>query len=120
MQEVADAVKYIEGCNASYITDRKLALLQCTSSYPTPDDDVNLAAMLTLKNEFGLPVGYSDHTLGSEAIEVAVAMGAEIIEKHFTDTREGKTFRDHLTALTKCEVKKSLAKMSRIWLQRFK
>lgn len=114
LAEVASAVKFIEKCNASYISDRKLALLQCTSSYPTPDEDVNLAAMQSLKNEFGLPVGYSDHTIGSDAIEAAVAMGAEIIEKHFTDTREGKTFRDHMIALTSEEIKKSLSKMSRI------
>lgn len=116
LDEVANAVEYIKKCDIAYITDRKLALLQCTSSYPTPDEDVNLAAMLTLKNEFGLPVGYSDHTLGSDAIEVAVAMGAEIIEKHFTDTREGKTFRDHMIALTSDEVKASLSNMSRIAL----
>ncbi len=116
LDEVDSAVKYIEKCDASYITDRKLALLQCTSSYPTPDEDVNLAAMLTLKKEFGLPVGYSDHTLGSEAIEAAVGMGAEIIEKHFTDTRVNKTFRDHMIALTSDEVKASLIRMSRISL----
>ena len=61
-----------------------MALLQFTSTYPTPDDDANLDAMLTLRSEFGLPVGYSDHTLGSDAIEAAVALGAQIIEKHFT------------------------------------
>lgn len=114
LDEVAGAVQYIEKCDVSYILDRKLALLQCTSSYPTPDEDANLAAMLTLKSEFGLPVGYSDHTLGSDAIEAAVAMGAEIIEKHFTDTREEKMFRDHLIALTKDEVQETLRKMLRI------
>ena len=56
-------------------------------SYPTPDEDANIKAMLTLKSEFGLPVGYSDHTLGTDAI-LAVSLGAEIIEKHFTDSRE--------------------------------
>ena len=116
LTEVASAIEYIKKCDSSYISDKKLALLQCTSSYPTPDEDVNLAAMQTLKNEFGLPVGYSDHTIGSHAIEAAVAMGAEIIEKHFTDTREGKTFRDHMIALTSEEVKKSLSTMSRIAL----
>ena len=116
LSEVTGAVEYIKKCDLSYITDKKLALLQCTSSYPTPDEDVNLAVMQTLKNKFGLPVGYSDHTIGSNAIEAAVAMGAEIIEKHFTDTREGKTFRDHMIALTSEEVKKSLSTISRISL----
>ena len=114
LSEVESAVSYIEKCNPSYIAERKLALLQCTSSYPTPDEDANIGAMLTLRSEFGLPVGYSDHTLGNEAIEAAVAVGAEIIEKHFTDTRDGKTFRDHLIALTKDEVQETLSRMSRI------
>lgn len=114
MKEVANAVSYIEKCNPTYISERKLALLQCTSAYPTSDADANIGAMLALKSEFGLPVGYSDHTLGSDAIEAAVALGAEVIEKHFTDTRKGKTFRDHLIALTRDEVQESLRKMSRI------
>ncbi len=114
LNEVEDAVAYIEKCDGSYISEKKLALLQCTSSYPTPDEDANIDAMVTLRNEFGLPVGYSDHTLGSDAIEIAVALGAEIIEKHFTDTREGKTFRDHLIALTSDEVQASLERMARI------
>jgi N,N'-diacetyllegionaminate synthase len=111
MKEVANAVSYIEKCNSTYISEGKLALLQCTSSYPTPDEDANIGAMLSLKSEFGLPVGYSDHTLGSNAIEVAVSAGAEIIEKHFTDSREGKIFRDHLIALTKDEIQETLDRM---------
>ena len=114
LNEVSDAVEFIDSCDSSYINDKKLALLQCTSAYPTPDQDANIEAMLTLKSEFGLPVGYSDHTLGSDAIEIAVALGAEIIEKHFTDTREGKSFRDHLIALTRDEVKSTLHQMRRI------
>jgi len=114
LAEVEEAVEFINRCDNRYINDRKLALLQCTSSYPTPYEDANINAMLTLKQEFGLPVGYSDHTLGSLAIETAVAMGAEIIEKHFTDTREGKTFRDHKVSLTTNEVKLTLERMSQI------
>ena len=114
LSEVEDAVRFVETCDETYASHRKLALLQCTSAYPTPDEDANINAMLTLKKEFGLPVGYSDHTLGSDAIEVAVALGAEIIEKHFTDTREGKTFRDHKVSLTREEVQETLIRMNRI------
>ena len=114
LREIASAVEYIESCNPSYIKERKLALLQCTSSYPTPDQDANINAMLSMKHEFGLPIGYSDHTLGPEAIEIAVSMGAEIIEKHFTDNRDGKTFRDHLISLTRDEVIDVLKKIERI------
>jgi N-acetylneuraminate synthase/N,N'-diacetyllegionaminate synthase len=116
MKEVSNAVSYIEKCNPTYISERKLALLQCTSCYPTPDADANIGAMLALKSEFGLPVGYSDHTLGSDGIEVAVSVGAEIIEKHFTDSRDGKTFRDHLIALTKDEIQEALDRMRHIKL----
>ncbi len=61
-----------------------ITLLHCTTNYPTPFNDVNLKAMLTLKEEFGFKVGYSDHTLGGEVAVAAVALGAEVIEKHFT------------------------------------
>lgn len=64
--------------------DRKIVLLQCNTEYPTPMQDVNLRAMLGLQREFGCPVGYSDHTQGIEIAVAAAALGAVIIEKHFT------------------------------------
>jgi N-acetylneuraminate synthase/N,N'-diacetyllegionaminate synthase len=63
---------------------KEIALLHCTTNYPCPYDSVNLKAMDTLKNAFGLEVGYSDHTTGIEVPVAAVARGAVIIEKHFT------------------------------------
>ena len=66
------------------ISKEKLTILHCTSSYPCPYGDANLKAMLTLKAAFGSDVGYSDHTLGRDISVAAVAMGATIIEKHFT------------------------------------
>jgi N,N'-diacetyllegionaminate synthase len=62
----------------------KITILHCTTNYPTPMDEVNLKAMITLKEHFGCDIGYSDHTLGIEVSIAAVAMGAAIIEKHFT------------------------------------
>lgn len=61
-----------------------VTLLHCTSNYPTRMDDVNLKAMITLREEFKVKVGYSDHTLGIEVAVAAVALGADVIEKHFT------------------------------------
>jgi len=61
-----------------------IVVLQCNTEYPTPFKDVNLLAMLTIKDELGVAVGYSDHTLGTEAVVAAVALGACVIEKHFT------------------------------------
>jgi N,N'-diacetyllegionaminate synthase len=66
------------------LNESEISLLHCNTEYPTPYVDVNLKAMLTLKQCFGVRVGYSDHTKGIEVPIAAVAMGAEIIEKHFT------------------------------------
>ena len=63
---------------------KKVTLLHCTTEYPAPFEEVNLRAMETIRQAFGLPVGYSDHTEGIEVPIAAVAMGACIIEKHFT------------------------------------
>lgn len=79
LEEVKGAVHVLNENGAGIIT-----LLHCTTEYPAPLQDVNLKAMLTLKKHFGGEVGYSDHTLGTEVSIAAVALGASIIEKHFT------------------------------------
>lgn len=63
---------------------RDITLLHCNTQYPTPVQDVNLLAMVRMREETGLPVGYSDHTLGIEIPIAVTALGAEVIEKHFT------------------------------------
>lgn len=65
-----------------------ITVLHCNTEYPTPFIDVNLKAMMTIQQEFGVKVGYSDHTLGIEVAIAAVAMGASVIEKHFTISRD--------------------------------
>lgn len=81
-----------------------VALLHCTTNYPCPVDEVNLKAMCTLRDAFKCQVGYSDHTMGTEVPVAAVALGAEIIEKHFTldRTMEGP---DHKASLEPAELK---------------
>lgn len=81
MNEIANAIKVLE--NAGTLKEN-ITLLQCTSSYPAPIEDVNLLAMHTMKEKFQVSVGYSDHTTGIEVAIAAVALGANIIEKHFT------------------------------------
>lgn len=81
--EVEEAVNEIKK-----IKDVEIILLHCTSNYPADFEDVNLNAMKTIKNAFNLQVGYSDHTKGIEVSIAAVAMGAKVIEKHFTLDRE--------------------------------
>jgi len=87
----------------------EITVLHCNTAYPTPFEDVNLHAMLTIKTEFpGIQVGYSDHTPGIEAPIAAVAMGATIIEKHFTldKNMEGP---DHKASLEPNELKAMVA-----------
>ena len=63
---------------------KDITVLHCTTNYPCPYEDVNLKAMLTLRDAFHIPVGYSDHTIGRDVSVAAVALGATVIEKHFT------------------------------------
>ena len=66
------------------VKKKNLTILHCNSEYPTPYSDVNLNAIKTIKNKFDVKVGYSDHSVGIEVAIAAVALGAEVIEKHFT------------------------------------
>ena len=99
LSEVADAIKVLKENGAGVIT-----ILHCTTEYPAPYGDVNLAAMDTMREAFGLPVGYSDHTKGLEIPVAAVARGACVIEKHFTLDRnmEGP---DHKASIEPDELK---------------
>jgi N,N'-diacetyllegionaminate synthase len=81
MDEIQEAVDILI---KSGTARNKISVLHCTTNYPTAMQDVNLRAMLSIKEELSLPIGYSDHTLGIEVPIAAVAMGASIIEKHFT------------------------------------
>lgn len=83
INEIQNAINILE----TYGT-KDISLLQCTTEYPTPYEDINLKAMLTLQNRFGKPIGLSDHSMGIEVPIAAVALGASIIEKHFTLSRE--------------------------------
>jgi N,N'-diacetyllegionaminate synthase len=85
-------------------TQRKnISVLHCNTEYPTPMEDVNLKAMLAIRDVFGVKVGYSDHTLGTEVSIAAVALGATVIEKHFTLDRT-LPGPDHKASLEPCEL----------------
>jgi len=112
--EVMDAVNFIRSCNSIYNDPGLLAILQCTSMYPIPYYDANLLVMNKLKEKMNCAIGYSDHTEGNKALEIATAMGAQILEFHFTDTRKGKSFRDHKVSLTNSEVKMLIASIKEI------
>lgn len=101
MKDIEEAINVFlkEGISKNNIT-----ILHCNTEYPTPMQDVNLKAMLAIKEHFGTDVGYSDHTLGIEVPIAAVALGAKVIEKHFTldKTMAGP---DHAASLEPKELK---------------
>ena len=114
INEVCQTVKFIQKQNPIYKNKNYLSLLQCTSTYPTLDKEINLETIKNLKDATKLTVGYSDHSLGDLALKIAYANGAEILEFHFTDSRKGKIFRDHKISLNYKETKKLIEDIKRI------
>jgi N,N'-diacetyllegionaminate synthase len=110
MQEIKDAVEVLQ---KHQIAKNNITILHCNTEYPTPMQDVNLLAMNTIQNELGVQVGYSDHTLGIEVPIAAVALGATIIEKHFTLDRS-MVGPDHLASLTPDELKQMVISIRNI------
>lgn len=104
MCEMSDVRAALEALYKNGLSKENLILLHCNTEYPTPFEDVNLKAMDALRKEFGVEVGYSDHTKGIEVPIAAVALGATVIEKHFTLDRnmEGP---DHKASLEPDELK---------------
>lgn len=104
MCDMDDVRAAVEALYKNGLSKENLILLHCNTEYPTPFEDVNLKAMDALRKEFGVEVGYSDHTKGIEVPIAAVALGATVIEKHFTLDRnmEGP---DHKASLEPDELK---------------
>ena len=94
-EEIGDAIAAARAGNPEIVGKGQLLLMHCVAAYPTPMDEANLANIKWLRDEFGLPVGYSDHTLGTSACVLAIGAGAQALEKHFTYRKEDQTFHDH-------------------------
>ncbi|MDB9752050.1 N-acetylneuraminate synthase, partial [Gammaproteobacteria bacterium] len=101
MDEIEMAVDVLEQAGTSR---KNITVLHCTSEYPTPINEVNLTAMLSIQKAFNIEVGYSDHTSGIEVAIAAVALGATVIEKHFTLDRN-LSGPDHKASLEPEELK---------------
>lgn len=106
-KEVDKAMECVQSAGVS------AALLHCISSYPTPEADANLKAIWALKKRYSCPVGYSDHTLGIEVAVLAVAAGAQIIEKHFTLDKEKKG-PDHALSCDPADMKAMVQDIRRV------
>ena len=108
MREVKDAVEVLETNGTE-----EIILMHCNTEYPTPFCDVNLRAMLQMKQVFGKPVGYSDHTVGIEVPIAAAALGASVIEKHFTLDKL-MNGPDHRASLDPMELKQMVCSIRNI------
>ncbi|WP_333866596.1 N-acetylneuraminate synthase [Sphingobacterium sp.] len=108
MDDVSSAVRVFR---AEDVTD--ITILHCNTEYPTPMVDVNLKAMLAIKDQFQTEVGYSDHTLGIEVPIAAVTLGASVIEKHFT-LDKGMPGPDHAASLEPLELMNMVAAIRNI------
>ena len=108
--EIEAALKILEQAGTSR---KHITVLHCNTEYPTPMNDVNLRAMLTIRDTFGVQVGYSDHTLGIEVSIAAVALGAMVIEKHFTLDRN-LLGPDHQASLEPEELKEMVVAIRNI------
>ena len=113
--DIMESVKFIQKINSDYVKKDMLALLQCTSMYPINFSDAHLNVMQRLREITKLSyIGYSDHTIGIDALKYAYAMKANILEFHFTDNRLNRSFRDHTVSLTKKDVKQLINEIQTI------
>lgn len=110
MEEVEKALSVIERAGT---TRDRITVLHCTTAYPAPMPEVNLRAMQSIKNRLNVSIGYSDHTLGIEIPIAAVALGATIIEKHFTIDRN-LPGPDHKASLEPAELKSMITAIRNI------
>ena len=95
MKQIKATKDFIQNIWREQGINQELAVLHCVASYPTPPQEANLLAIRQLRDQLGVTVGYSDHTLGIEAAVLSAALGAHIIEKHFTLDKNYSAFHDH-------------------------
>ena len=95
LAQVQETLRFVRQRWAQRSVSPEFAVLHCVSSYPVPDEQANLRSIPFLREQLGCTIGYSDHTQGEEAVVLAVAIGAQIIEKHFTLDHNFSEFRDH-------------------------
>lgn len=112
LNDIAEAIKVLKN---NGLENKNISILHCNTEYPTPMEDVNLNAMKTIADKFGVKVGYSDHTKGIEVPIAAVALGACVIEKHFTLDRN-MDGPDHKASLEPNELKSMVTSIRNVEL----
>ena len=99
VEEIDQAVAWVRDESGDADIADRLVLLHCISAYPTPMAEATLLSVPFLAERYDVPVGYSNHVPGIDACLAAIALGAQVIEAHFTDQKTGRTFRDHELSL---------------------
>jgi len=94
--------------------NERVVLMHCVSSYPTPVDQANVRSVPFLRDRYGMVTGYSNHVVETEAVLAAVALGAQVIEVHFTDCKSGREFRDHALSLEPADLAALIASAKRV------
>jgi N-acetylneuraminate synthase/N,N'-diacetyllegionaminate synthase len=114
LDEIDRAVEWVRDEVGSGALKEHLILLHCVTAYPTPIEQANVLNIPFLRERYGLIVGYSNHVIGAEACYSAAALGASLFEVHFTDRKEGRTFRDHALSFEQSDFVDLIAKVSLI------
>jgi N,N'-diacetyllegionaminate synthase len=109
--------KFIQKKIGKNLCKKNIAYLHCVTSYPVYDNQANLKSISFLRKKFNNLIGYSDHTLGNEACLSAVALGARIVEKHFTLNKKFSNFRDHALSADFNDLKELVKSIRRIEIQ---
>ena len=114
MEEVQETINFIDQISPNFIKTGNLAVLQCVAMYGDPNDHYAHLNVIKsyIENFPEITVGYSDHTLGSHACNIAVSLGAKILEVHFTDDKN-REFRDHHISVDESELKELIISISR-------
>ena len=111
--EIQSAINTVLKQKPSIRKNHGLVLMHCVSAYPAPENELNLANIRWLQDNFKFLTGYSDHSLGTKACELSVMLGVKVIEKHFTYRKENQLFHDHKISADPKEMKEIVKKVRR-------
>ena len=115
---INDLIKFIKKKSGNKFLKKNLCLLHCISSYPAKDNSLNLMSIKYLSDKYKeINIGYSDHSVGDDACITAAALGAKIIEKHFTLSNNFSNFRDHKLSLNPADMKIMVKKIRKVEVQ---
>jgi len=115
IEEIDQAIEWIRSETGSDWLSHNVTLMQCVVAYPTPIEEANLLSIPFLKERYGLSVGFSNHVIGQDACLAAVALGADIIEVHFTDCKVNRDFRDHEMSFDEKDLREFVVKSQLIY-----